>query len=310
MEQIPWIEKYRPNDFDSIILEKNNKMILKNMIQEERIPHLLFYGPPGTGKTTTIINLIHQYQKYHHQEHKELIVHLNASDDRGIEAIRNEIQMFTSTSYLFNKGSKFIILDEIDYMTKSAQYALFNLIKETQSKTKVTFCLICNYISKLHKSLQNISMAFKFNTLPKDHILLFLKNIVKTEGISNISQRDINDIIVLFNSDIRSMINYLQGLTQHKKKHTILSHSNINELIDIFLNKPIDVSERKLIHYMYKYNIEKQELIIHIFNNVIHHYKITPTLVYFIKSILHNNNFYLDEFNNFFISNLVSLLRL
>ena len=310
MEQIPWIEKYRPNDFDSIILEKNNKMILKNMIQEERIPHLLFYGPPGTGKTTTIINLIHQYQKYHHQEHKELIVHLNASDDRGIEAIRNEIQMFTSTSYLFNKGSKFIILDEIDYMTKTAQYALFNLIKDTQTKTKVTFCLICNYISKLHKSLQNISMAFKFNTLPKDHILLFLKNIVKTEGISNISQRDINDIIVLFNSDIRSMINYLQGLTQHKKKHTILSHSNINELIDIFLNKPIDVSERKLIHYMYKYNIEKQELIIHIFNNVIHHYKITPTLVYFIKSILHNNNFYLDEFNNFFISNLVSLLRL
>ena len=153
-------------------------------------------------------------------------------------------------------------------------------------------------------------MAFKFNTLPKDHILLFLKNIVKTEGISNMSQRDINDIIVLFNSDIRSMINYLQGLTQHKKKHTILSHSNINELIDIFLNKPIDVSERKLIHYMYKYNIEKQELIIHIFNNVIHHYKITHTLVYFIKSILHNNNFYLDEFNNFFISNLVSLLRL
>ena len=310
MEQIPWIEKYRPNDFDSIILEKNNKMILKNIIQEERIPHLLFYGPPGTGKTTTIINLIHQYQKYHHQEHKELIVHLNASDDRGIEAIRNEIQMFTSTSYLFNKGSKFIILDEIDYMTKTAQYALFNLIKDTQTKTKVTFCLICNYISKLHKSLQNISMAFKFNTLPKDHILLFLKNIVKTEGISNMSQRDINDIIVLFNSDIRSMINYLQGLTQHKKKHTILSHSNINELIDIFLNKPIDVSERKLIHYMYKYNIEKQELIIHIFNNVIHHYKITPTLVYFIKSILHNNNFYLDEFNNFFISNLVSLLRL
>lgn len=310
MEQIPWIEKYRPNDFDSIILEKNNKMILKNIIQEERIPHLLFYGPPGTGKTTTIINLIHQYQKYHHQEHKELIVHLNASDDRGIEAIRNEIQMFTSTSYLFNKGSKFIILDEIDYMTKTAQYALFNLIKDTQTKTKVTFCLICNYISKLHKSLQNISMAFKFNTLPKDHILLFLKNIVKTEGISNMSQRDINDIIVLFNSDIRSMINYLQGLTQHKKKHTILSHSNINELIDIFLNKPIDVSERKLIHYMYKYNIEKQELIIHIFNNVIHHYKITHTLVYFIKSILHNNNFYLDEFNNFFISNLVSLLRL
>jgi replication factor C subunit 3/5 len=306
MEQIPWIEKYRPHEFESIILEKNNKLILKAMIKEDTIPHLLFYGPPGTGKTTTIINLIHEYQKYHKQEHGELIVHLNASDDRGIEAIRNEIQMFTNASHLFNKGTKFIILDEIDYMTKTAQYALYNLIKD--SNTNVTFCLICNYVSKLHKSLQNIAMAFKFNTLPRQDIFSFLKNIIKSESIINLKQTDINDIIELFKSDIRSMINYIQGLSQNKTKHNILSETKINDLIHTFLNKPIDASERKIIHYMYKYNIEKQELVIRIINNVVCNYKITQKMLFFIKSILHNNNYYLDEFNNFFISNLVSLL--
>lgn len=306
MEQIPWIEKYRPHEFESIILEKNNKLILKAMIKENTIPHLLFYGPPGTGKTTTIINLIHEYQKYHKQEHGELIVHLNASDDRGIEAIRNEIQMFTNASHLFNKGTKFIILDEIDYMTKTAQYALYNLIKD--SNTNVTFCLICNYVSKLHKSLQNISMAFKFNTLPRQDIFSFLKNIIKSESIINLKQTDINDIIELFKSDIRSMINYIQGLSQNKTKHNILSETKINDLIHTFLNKPTDASERKIIHYMYKYNIEKQELVIRIINNVVCNYKITQKMLFFIKSILHNNNYYLDEFNNFFISNLVSLL--
>ena len=310
MDEIPWIEKYRPRNFDTIILEKHNKIILKNIIKEESIPHLLFYGPPGTGKTTTIINVINEYQKHHDQQYKELIIHLNASDDRGIETIRNEIQTFTNSSYLFNKGTKFIILDEIDYMTKSAQYALYNLIKDTHYKTNISFCLICNYISKLHKSLQHVSMSFKFNALPRSEIFLFLKNIVKTENIVKITHSDIDDIITLFKSDVRSMINYLQSLSHNKNKTNILSDSKINDLIYIFLNKPISISERKIIHFMYKYNIEKQELIIRIFNSIINSYKITPLLVSFIKSIIHNNNYYLDEFNNFFISNLVSLLSI
>ena len=63
MEQIPWVEKYRPTEFESIILEPENKIILKNMLQTNTIPNLLFYGPPGTGKTTTIVNFINDYQK-------------------------------------------------------------------------------------------------------------------------------------------------------------------------------------------------------------------------------------------------------
>ncbi len=121
MDHIPWVEKYRPQVFDEIILEKQNQLIFKTMLTTNNIPNLLFYGPPGTGKTTTIVNLINNYQKKNKQEFPELIVHLNASDDRGIETIRNQISSFTSSCHLFNKGTKFIILDEVDYMTKAAQ---------------------------------------------------------------------------------------------------------------------------------------------------------------------------------------------
>ena len=90
----PWVEKYRPNNFDDIVLEKTNKKLLLNIISTNNFPNLLFYGPPGTGKTTTIINLINKYQEKNNQKRKDLKIHLNASDDRGIDIIRNQIDKF------------------------------------------------------------------------------------------------------------------------------------------------------------------------------------------------------------------------
>ena len=85
MNIAPWVEKYRPNKFDDIVLETTNKLLLTNIIKNNSFPNLLFYGPPGTGKTTTIINLIDEYQKKYKQKRKGLKIHLNASDDRGID---------------------------------------------------------------------------------------------------------------------------------------------------------------------------------------------------------------------------------
>ena len=124
MDHVPWVEKYRPRKFDDIVLEKNNKTILNNILNGASFPNLLFYGPPGTGKTTTIINLIDKYQEANNQKRKGLKIHLNASDDRGIDIIRNQINQFVNTKTLFGKGVKFVILDEVDYMTKNAQQAL------------------------------------------------------------------------------------------------------------------------------------------------------------------------------------------
>ena len=102
---IPWVEKYRPNEFDGIILDKNNRTILENIMRRDFHVNLLFYGPPGTGKTTTIINMIKRYNKNNGCTNG-LVMHLNASDDRGIELIRNQLYAFVNTHNLSLRGKK------------------------------------------------------------------------------------------------------------------------------------------------------------------------------------------------------------
>ena len=127
----PFVEKHRPTKFEDIVLEPLNKKILSNIIEKSFFPNLLFYGPPGTGKTTTIINLINAYNEKLGITGKGLTIHLNASDERGIDIIRNQIHSFVKSMNLFETGFKFVILDEVDYMTKNAQQALKYLLQTT-----------------------------------------------------------------------------------------------------------------------------------------------------------------------------------
>jgi replication factor C subunit 3/5 len=204
-ENIPWTEKYRPSSFDNIVLDPNNKILFMNMIQNKYFPNLLLYGPPGTGKTTTIINLINEYQQI--SKKKSLVIHLNASDERGIDIIRVQIHQFVRTKNLFETGYKFVILDEVDYMTKNAQQSLKSLLQTCHHN--VRFCLICNYISKIDESLQNEFMCVRFNQLPEKEIHMFVQQIAEKEQLQ-LSSDDISTIQTLYHSDIRSMINFIQ----------------------------------------------------------------------------------------------------
>lgn len=202
----PWVEKYRPSSFDTIVLEETNQLFFKNMLKNNYIPNLLFYGPPGTGKTTTILNLIQTFQENQGEVNSSLVIHLNASDERGIDTIRSQIYSFVHTKPFFSKGKKFVILDEVDSMTKSAQQALSYLL---HTPVTVSFCLICNYISKIEDTLQTLFIKVKFNALPVDKMLDFLETIVKKEGI-HYTRAHLEGIQRMYGSDIRSMINYLQ----------------------------------------------------------------------------------------------------
>jgi replication factor C subunit 3/5 len=153
----PWVEKYRPTVFNNIVLDPLNKQLLENIMKRQYFPNLLFYGPPGTGKTTTIINLISSYQNI--PGNKNLMIHLNASDERGIDTIRSQITQFVNSQSFFFNGIKFVILDEVDYMTKNAQHALKYIIQDFHKN--VRFCLICNYISKIDETLQNDLLRLK-----------------------------------------------------------------------------------------------------------------------------------------------------
>jgi len=205
---IPWVEKYRPTSFDDIVLDETNQRILKNIIETDTFPNLLLYGPPGTGKTTTVINLINAYQSRYNQSSKGLTIHLNASDERGIDVIRSQISLFVNSQSLFTKGLKVVVLDEVDYMTKNAQQALKYLLQEFT--TNVRFCLICNYISRIDESLRNEFLQLRFNQLPPERIVPFLQEINNSEALG-LSHAQLAAIQCLFKSDIRSMINYMQS---------------------------------------------------------------------------------------------------
>jgi replication factor C subunit 3/5 len=302
----PWIEKYRPENFEDIILDKHNKVILKNMVFQNSLSNILFYGPPGTGKTTTIMNLIRLYQRHTNENGEDLIIHLNASDERGIDVIRNQIQAFVASKTLFNKGKKFVILDEIDYMTKSAQQALKTII--TDCREDVCFCLICNYISRIEKSLQDIFIHFHFNSLSQKHILSFLQSVIYSENLE-ISTSKLCKIINFFGSDIRSMINYLQ-INQHNLQDvSVIDDALYINIVKNIGKKSIKHTINKINTLSHKHNVSKKEIlknICRILQNIIvgNKMNIHDTIFDVIKYVLHDKENEIDYLMYYLVSKL------
>jgi replication factor C subunit 3/5 len=287
-DNIPWVEKYRPTNFDDIVLSEINRDIFKNILEMRYFPNLLFYGPPGTGKTTTIINLINEYQRKYGETNKGSVIHLNASDERGIDIIRNQIFQFVKSKNFFEKGVKFVILDEVDYMTKNAQQALKYLLQSYCYN--VRFCLICNYISKIDESLKNEFICIRFNQLPKQDIYKFIKNISISENLV-LSDKVIDSIQNNYNSDIRSMINFIQ-LNQnitHWEENIITDE--IWENIYTILQEPNNFNN--LIQYIHKisiqYNTDKKNILKYYYQYIIRNKKhiITTDYLKKVESIMH-----------------------
>lgn len=271
---LPWIEKYRPNKLDDIISHDYIIKTLDNFVKDNMIPHTLFYGPPGTGKTSTILSLSYKlYGKYS----KQMVIHLNASDERGIDVVRNRIKDFVTTKPLFlpteiKNKHKIVILDEADSMTEEAQLALRQIIVNFTKNAR--FCIICNYIGKIITPLQSRFTKFRFSPLKKENIFEKIEEIEKKENIQ-ITQNGKNAIYQLSNGDLRKFINILQAVFLSYKTVTLnnvykctgkplpqtistiiskLLNNNIKNNY-LFLNKVIHengISLVDLIHYIYK----------------------------------------------------------
>ena len=231
-DAMPWVEKYRPSCFDEIVLDPMNRTILSNILKTNYFPNLLFYGPPGTGKTTTIINLVNAYQSKLNMRNRGLMIHLNASDERGIDIIRNQINSFVSTKSMFGNGIKFVILDEVDYMTTNAQIALRYLLT-SYTDNNVRFCLICNYVSRIDESLQTEFVRMRFNQLPESDILVFLRKIRDNEKLC-LTDSNLVAIQRQFHSDIRSMINYIQTNQEQLQELHVITNHVWDKLVDLF----------------------------------------------------------------------------
>lgn len=305
----PWVEKYRPTNFEHIILDQMNKEIFRNILTNAYFPNLLFYGPPGTGKTTSIINLINSYQERHYTIDHSLVIHLNASDDRGIDIIRNQIQPFVKSSNFFQKGLKFVILDEVDYMTKSAQQALKYLLQTCENN--VRFCLICNYISKVDDSLQNEFLTIRFNQLPEDNVYEFISAIASKEGLI-LQKSTIQCIQKIYGSDIRSIINFIQ-LNQNvdfNNWETHIINDNVYESIFDLLQTTQDYDHIKTVicNKSVQYNMDKRALIVEFFNYLFRVKAIYNTKIIDFAEKMCHNNVSNDCMLNYFVSEMTKLI--
>ena len=263
MNNLPWIEKYRPNKLIDIVSHKEIINLLINLKNQNKIPNIIFYGPPGTGKTSTI----HSYaNEIYGSIYKTMILELNCSDDRGINMVREQIKNFSSTSFQISKlliennnnnnTIKLIILDEADALTYDAQYALRRVLELYSNTTR--FCFICNYITRLIPALQSRCLLFRFSPIKLSDHFDKLTLIESNEKI-NITDEAKYKIIEISEGDMRKSLNLLQTL--------YMTYNN--KLIDInIVYKTIGyptTEERKILYNIFKekelkkiYNILKE----------------------------------------------------
>lgn len=166
---------------------------------------MLFYGPPGTGKTSTALALAKQM---YGKSIETMTLELNASDDRGINIVRNEIQDFASTRTMMSNTFKLIILDECDAMTKDAQMALRRVMEKYVKNAR--FCLICNYVSKIIPALQSRCTRFRFQPLPEEFVRSRLEYICDQENIER-EENGVDAVMRLGCGDMRRALNLLQS---------------------------------------------------------------------------------------------------
>ncbi|WKY01869.1 hypothetical protein Q1695_015687 [Nippostrongylus brasiliensis] len=207
---LPWVEKYRPQSLDDMVSHEEIIKTLTRFVKSNKLPHLLFYGPPGTGKTSAILAVVNTM--YSQKQRKSMVLELNASDDRGIGIVRDEIITFAQTKSLhLDKDStdlKFVILDEADAMTKDAQNALRRVIEKYTAN--VRFCIICNYLSSIIPAIQSRCTRFRFAPLSLEHITPKLEYVIAEEKLK-VTEDGKRAILKLCGGDMRRVLNILQS---------------------------------------------------------------------------------------------------
>lgn len=285
---LPWSEKYRPGSISNIIYHEKITKAIVNYMELKKLPHLLFYGPPGTGKTSSIVAIA---KHYYGTDFHDMVLILNASEERGIETVRNRIKQFVTTYGLAENDStppfKLIILDEIDAMTDEAQ-AILRKVVEKYVKN-VRFCFICNYLKKINPAIQSRCVIFRFSPIPNIYLEKFIDNVCINENIK-MNKDAIKLIIKRTNGDMRKLLNILQSINMYvdgfdsnnkDKKKIIIDENmvgkilscpteeNIKKILNIIQEHKLKDSYQKIINILYDNSISLSELINCVYDYII-----------------------------------------
>lgn len=210
----PLVEKYRPSTLDEVLGNELVIEALKRLQEHDNLPHILLYGPPGTGKTTSIRAIAKFLYK---QTIMCNVLELNASDDRGINVVREQIKCF-AVSRSFQNKKKLVVLDEADSMSRDAQNALRRVIEDYSGN--VRFCFIANYAHKIIPAIQSRCSKFRFSPVSSDAIKKRVRHISEMESIP-IDDKCIDILVQESEGDMRRLVNTLDGLSRFKGAITV-----------------------------------------------------------------------------------------
>ncbi|KAK3879545.1 hypothetical protein Pcinc_015881 [Petrolisthes cinctipes] len=272
MHNLPWVEKYRPETLQDLISHEDIISTIERFIDEDHLPHLLFYGPPGTGKTSTILACARKL--YSPKEFNSMVLELNASDDRGISVVREQILSFASTRTIFKSGFKLVILDEADAMTNDAQNALRRVIEKFTEN--VRFCLICNYLGKIIPAIQSRCTRFRFGPLSSEQILPRLNYVIEQEQVT-VTEDGRKALLALSGGDMRKVLNILQSTSMAFKEvtednvYTCVGHplrTDITNIINWMLNEQFEIAYRKVTELKIAKGLALQDILTEVHNYI------------------------------------------
>lgn len=259
-----WTEKYRPKNYDELVGQEDTIKRIKGLTNSLNIPHLMFAGPAGTGKSTLALIVV---KELFGDTWRDNYLELNASDERGINIVREKVKDFARTKALGNVPFKVIFLDEADALTTEAQQALRRTMENYSATCR--FIMSCNYQSKIIDPIQSRCAIFRFKLLEKKDIMKYLSIISEKEKLE-ISDESIEAIYEGSEGDCRRSVNLLQSTAAVSPKitkdlvMTILSEAkpkDVKIMLEYALAGDFEGSKNKLLDIMLRQSLSGQDII-------------------------------------------------